>query len=118
MGKMAVRLVWISGDFMNWPGVPGADWVKPKTALHMDIPTVHKTPLGTGMGCACVTICNTYQSLLDLLPMIPDQTHRPQKHPGGSKQKDQIRQPELRCKTQMLSSVCHHIYFTNLYIYL
>ena len=31
------------------------------------------------------------------------------KHPGGSKQKDQIRQPELGCKTQMLASVCHHI---------
>src|SRR5258708_6655400 len=56
-----------------------------------------------------VTIRNTYQSLLDLLPTIPDQTHRPWKHPGRSKQKDQIRQPELGCKTQMLVSVHHHI---------
>ena len=57
----------------------------------------------------CVMIHNMYWSLLDLLPMIPDQTHRPWKHPGRSKQKDQIRQPELGCKTQMLVSVRHHI---------
>src|SRR5258707_3538482 len=55
MGKMAVRPVCVCGDFMNWPGVHGVDWVKPKTALHMDIPMVHKTPLGTGMGCACLS---------------------------------------------------------------
>ena len=55
MGKMAVRLVCVCGDFVNWPGVHGADWVKPKTALHTDIPTVHKTPLGTGMGCVCLS---------------------------------------------------------------
>ena len=45
----------------------------------------------------------------DLLPTIPDQMHRPWKHPGGSKHKDQIRQPELGCKTQTLVSVHHHI---------
>ena len=49
MGKMAVRPVCICRDFMNWPGVHGADWVKPKTVLHTDIPMVHKTPLGTSM---------------------------------------------------------------------
>src|SRR5258708_7332648 len=54
MGKMAVRPVCVCGAFMNWPGVHVADWVKPKTVLHKDIPTVHKTPLGTGMGCACL----------------------------------------------------------------
>ena len=52
MGKVAVRPVCICRDFMNWPSVHGVDWVKPKTALHTDIPTVHKTPLGTSMGCA------------------------------------------------------------------
>ncbi len=62
-------------------------------------------------------IHNTYWSLPDLLPTIPDQMCRPWKHPGRSKQKDWIRQPELGCKTQMLASVCHHIWFTNLYIY-
>src|SRR5260221_10570016 len=56
-----------------------------------------------------VMIHNTYRSLPDLLPMIPDQMCRPWKHPGRSKQKDWIRQPELGCKTQMLASVCHHI---------
>src|SRR5258705_7946238 len=55
MGKMAVRPVCVCRDFMNWPSVHGADWVKPKTALHMDIPMVHKTPLGTGMGCVCLS---------------------------------------------------------------
>ena len=55
MGKMAVRPVCICRDFMNWPGVHGADWVKPKTVLHTDIPMVHKTPLGTGMGCMCLS---------------------------------------------------------------
>src|SRR6266436_3352707 len=56
-----------------------------------------------------VMICNMYQSLPDLLPTILGQTCRPQKHPGRSKQKDWIRQPELGCKTQMLVSVHHHI---------
>src|SRR5258705_6889723 len=43
------------GTFVNWPSAHGVDWVKLKTALHMDIPMVHKTPLGTGMGCACLS---------------------------------------------------------------
>src|SRR5260221_3530033 len=55
MGRMAVRLVCLCRDFMNWPGAHGADWVKSKTTLHMDIPMVHKTPLGTGMGCVCLS---------------------------------------------------------------
>src|SRR5260221_1967406 len=55
MGKKAVRPVWICMDFGNWAGVHGVDWVKLKTVAHMDIPTVHKTPLGTGMGCMCLS---------------------------------------------------------------
>src|SRR5258707_8352426 len=55
MGKMAARPVCVCRDFVNWPGAHGVDWVKPKTALHMDIPMVHKTPLGTGMGCMCLS---------------------------------------------------------------
>src|SRR5258706_3924540 len=55
MGKMAVRPVCVCGDFMNWPSAHGVDWVKPKTVLHTDIPMVHKTPLGTSMGCVCLS---------------------------------------------------------------
>src|SRR5258707_49349 len=55
MGKLAVRPVCVCGDFVNWPGAHGVDWVKLKTALHTDILMVHKTPLGTGMGCACLS---------------------------------------------------------------
>src|SRR5258708_29054032 len=53
-GKKAVEPVCICRDFVIWHGVHGVDWVKPMTALHTDIPMVHKTPLGTGMGCACL----------------------------------------------------------------
>src|SRR5258708_36271141 len=54
-GKMAVELVCICGDFVNWHNVCTAVWVKPKTVLHTDIPTVHKTPSGTSMGCTCLS---------------------------------------------------------------
>src|SRR5258705_11206020 len=37
--------------------------------------------------------------LAELTSHDPGLTHRPRKHPGGSKQKDWIRQPELGCKT-------------------
>ncbi len=88
--------LWVAASSMN-------------TAPSMTIPTIPAPILATTMPLVTVTIHNTYWSLPDLLPTIPDQIHRPRKHPGRSKQKDWIRQPELGCKTQMLASVHHHI---------
>ena len=55
-------------------------------------------------GLTAVTIHNTYWSLPDLLPTIPDLEAF-----CWIKAEGQIRQPELGCKTQMLVSVHHHI---------
>src|SRR5258708_38877739 len=48
-GKKAVEPVCVCRDFVIWHSAHGVDWVKLDTELNMDIPMVHKTPLGTSV---------------------------------------------------------------------